>query len=45
MSGETGGGIARLTRSRGSTLPPCSVDGRLLAFLSSQAPRRIRALY
>ena len=37
MSGETGGGIARLTQNQGSnTYPACSVDGRLLAFFSTR---------
>lgn len=37
MSGEMGGGIARLTQNQGSnTYPACSVDGRLLAFFSTR---------
>ena len=37
MSGETGGGIARLTQNQGSnTYPACSLDGRLLAFFSTR---------
>lgn len=37
MSGETGGGIARLTQNQGTnTAPACSVDGRLLAFFSTR---------
>ncbi len=37
MSGETGGGIARLTQNQGTnTYPACSVDGRLLAFFSTR---------
>jgi TolB protein len=37
MSGETGGGMARLTQNQGSnTYPACSSDGRLLAFFSTR---------
>lgn len=37
MSGETGGGIVRLTQNQGSnTYPACSIDGRLLAFFSTR---------
>jgi TolB protein len=37
MSGESGGGMARLTQDQGSnTYPACSTDGRLLAFFSTR---------
>ena len=37
MSGESGGGMARLTQDQGSnTYPACSPDGRLLAFFSTR---------
>jgi TolB protein len=37
MSGESGGGMARLTQDQGSnTYPACSSDGRLLAFFSTR---------
>ncbi len=47
MSGETGGGIARLTQDQGSnTYPACSVDGRLLAFFSTRKhPDGSKGLY
>lgn len=37
MSGETGGGVSRLTQNQGTnTYPACSLDGRLLAFFSTR---------
>ncbi|HOU91578.1 MAG TPA: tolB protein [Polyangiaceae bacterium] len=47
MSGETGGGIARLTQDQGTnTYPACSVDGRLLAFFSTRKhPDGAKGLY
>jgi TolB protein len=37
MSGESGGGMSRLTQNQGSnTYPACSPDGRLLAFFSTR---------
>jgi TolB protein len=46
MSGETGGGIARLTQNQGTnTYPACSVDGRLLAFFSTRKHQDGAGLY
>jgi TolB protein len=37
ISGENGGGVARLTQNQGSnSYPACSPDGRLLAFFSTR---------
>ncbi len=41
MSGETGGGIARLTQHQGSnSYPACSPDGRMLAFFSTRGGKK-----
>jgi len=46
MSGESGGGIVRLTQNQGTnTYPACSVDGRLLAFFSTRKNKDGPGLY
>ncbi|EYF04515.1 PD40 domain-containing protein [Chondromyces apiculatus] len=45
-SGETGGGLARLTQSQGSNgYPACSPDGRLVAFFSTRKSGEGPGLY
>jgi TolB protein len=41
MSGESGGGVTRLTQNQGTnTYPACSPDGRMLAFFSTRSKQK-----